>query len=273
MAEPLLVDGHAVSWPADAWPLPLAHVDGEWRLAAADWTTAQAGFGPTAAAPITPDGIVALAEWDTPTWDAAIGDPALVGFTLITHSGPTLHDADVVLNVGRFVFSDTVDPRAFHRPTTLRHELGHVLGLGHAAAIGPLMHPAQEPGAEGQVSPVDLQALAEVTTCCARYRRPDPDAIDPEDLVWAHGDGVVVIEHGPDQPPVLPPDTDRVEIWTPSGQGGLFMVERDMAVTPPAPAMDPPPPSTADPDCRLRPGSARGQWWILPVLLCWRRRT
>ncbi|MGK0361688.1 MAG: hypothetical protein ACI9U2_004006, partial [Bradymonadia bacterium] len=87
-AEPLLIDGQVVTWPAEAWPLPIANTDLSWRRAAAEWTAGSAAFAPVDdstpgdSVPVQPDGVVAFAEWDTARWAADVGDPALIGFTL-----------------------------------------------------------------------------------------------------------------------------------------------------------------------------------------------
>lgn len=268
-----MIDGVTVQWPADAWPLPLAHDDDAvLRLAALEWTAGNAAFWPTDPAPIAPDGIVAYAEWDQAQWAAEIGDPALVGFTLITHEDGVLRDADVVINRRRWAFADTLSSASMHRPTTLRHELGHVLGLGHAADVDQVMFASQEPGRAVEVTGPDVSALAAASSCCVAWARPDPDDLASAAFIWAHG-----LEEVADD--VAPVDADsihdvpffvrRIEVWNTTGQAALF--------DPPAPPQPDPRPSetftgsTAD-DCTQRPGSAPGGWWILPAALSWTRR-
>jgi hypothetical protein len=289
-AEPLRIDGEAVRWPAAAWPLRLSDGPLVWQAAAAEWTGGQAAFAPVGPVPIEPDGVIAFAEWDAALWDERVGDPALVGFTLVTRTDGQLEDADVVLNAERFTLTDTVTPRAFHRPTTLRHELGHALGLGHVSVVEDLMHPAQEPGEVGVVDGAAEQALAEVSTCCATVQRPVVVALDSAH-VRLQGDLATVRAHTPvDVVPMmpdaeggseLPANTTHVEAWSRAGQGVVVEVPPNMAPEPvpmPEPASMPEPAMTSGPSpgdgggCTHAPGSTPPELWILAGLWAWRPR-
>lgn len=284
-AEPLRIDGQPVAWAADAWPIPLADGPLVWRAAAAEWTTALAGFTPVAAAPIEVDGVIAFAEWDAATWQARVGDPALIGFTLITHTDGALQDADVVINAEGFRLVDDADPGAFHRPTTLRHELGHVLGLGHHATNTALMHAAQEPGEIGSVDAFAIESLAAVSSCCLAMRAPEIDtltharitirAVGPGDTVRGHrADGPFALTLDASGSASLPPETTHIEAWTVAGQGVIVPVPPEPAPEMPAPEMPAPEaPERGDTSgCAHRPGPRPPQSWILMALYAWRRR-
>ena len=240
--------------------------------------------------------MIALVEWGAARWAADVGDPALVGFTLITHEGGALMDADVVLNVDRFRFSEAVDPRSFHRPTTLAHELGHALGLGHVDAVGALMHAAQEPGVAGAVDAGALADLSEVSTCCVAIRRPTLAGVSgqrmalldvaPDDSARSHGAVITDLQIDADGTVELLIGAHAVEVWTTPGQGGVFDVpdaaldaSADAGLDAGADAMMtvavPDPAPGRDGGCG-QAGPSAPQSWILPGVLSllgfWRRR-
>ena len=297
-ADPLLIDGQPVAWPADAWPIPISDTGLDWRRAAAQWTAGNAGFRPVDAVPVGPDGVITLADWDALRWAEVVGDPALIGFTLVTHEAGVLLDADVVLNVERYAFSDLPDVRGFHRPTTLAHELGHVLGLGHTEAVDALMHAAQEPGEVGAIDAGSWAALSDVSTCCAQIRRPVLvnataefmvfEQVTPSDSIRAHGRAAATTLAVDDEGRVeLPVGTSTLEVWTTAGQGGVFAVP-DTGADGAVDDIDGGPmdaslvdaaqlsPGPADGGCDQGAGPDAPQLWILfgllPLLCVWRRR-
>ncbi len=181
--------GFVVSWPAEAWPLEIAAGPRAWSKAATDWSqVAPVAFTPLEVSlEVTPDGKVAVAELDEADWMRLVGDENLVGFTLLSTEEGTLLDADVLLN-GRFQFSDVPEEGAYHRETILRHELGHVIGLGHACGEGlpcddlqfddarrtALMHPRQEPGVQRVPGEDDVDGAGEVSNYLGVSQAPTP---------------------------------------------------------------------------------------------------
>lgn len=86
---------------------------------------------------------------DEDTWTASYSATEIAR-TVVTHrirSGEIV-DADVLINVGGFTFSDAVEcaPNAYDLQATLTHELGHLFGLDHSAQGSATMDPSTDPG-------------------------------------------------------------------------------------------------------------------------------
>ncbi len=169
-------EGAPLAWAAESFPLPLAEGGAAWSRAAARWTAlADVGFTPRdASRRLGPDGVVALDRVTEPErWQTLVGDPGLVGFTLVTSRGGALVDADVVLNVARFELAGAPGGRTHVLETVVAHELGHVLGLGH---------PCGEAGQDGcfELEPADprLTALMFPSISPGELRLPGTDDLD-----------------------------------------------------------------------------------------------
>ena len=128
------VDGLSLSWPSSAGPIPLADAERSWARAAVRWSRAGApGFWPVGSVALGDDGTTTLARIGDPqVWRDLVGDPALVGFTIVSHDRGRMRDADVVLNAAHFRWDEPGTSGGFSAETVLAHEMGHVVGLGHA---------------------------------------------------------------------------------------------------------------------------------------------
>ena len=130
--------GEILRWSAEDWPRPIGQSGPSWDRAAALWTTgAPLGFRPSSVQGFALDGISTVHRIDeAERWADLVGDSALVAFTIVTHEDTEITDAEVVLNSGNFRFSTEGERRAYDLTTILAHEMGHVLGLGHACRLG-----------------------------------------------------------------------------------------------------------------------------------------
>ena len=287
--------GEALSWPAEAWPLPLATTALPDRRAAAAWTAAgPAAWSPEADAPLGVDGKVAVIALDTEAWAQIVGDPALVAFTLITHEGETLLDTDVVLNTDRFELVDPPQPRLFSRASVVGHELGHVLGLGHPCGVPDqprcegtlaeaLMAPRLPAGDHRPVGADDREGLAQYSKFEGDARRPAPE---PTEQIRGHWSfeisglepGDVLVRHGaqPTEEQITDEvhqvastwDVRAVELWTTAGQGAVVDAPTpiDWPLHPPAT-----PESNSGGGCHSTPIPSNALWALLVIAITWRR--
>jgi hypothetical protein len=174
-------EGRALRRPTDAAPVPIVDAGSSWTRAALAWSAAtRAAFAPGAVSPAdgspSPrDGVTSLHRVHDPsTWRAWVGDPEIVAFTLLTAEGDeeprVLRDADVLVNDAAWRISATGDRDALDELHVLGHELGHVLGLGHACGLdaptpcAAFMAPVVAPGPVQQAQatePGTVQSAAE----------------------------------------------------------------------------------------------------------------
>jgi hypothetical protein len=193
-------EGRALRRPMDAAPVPIVDAGSTWTRAALAWSAAtRAAFAPGAVAPVdeTPDprdGVTSLHRVvDASTWRAWVGDTEVVAFTLLTAEGTVaprvLRDADVLVNDAGWRISATGGLDALDELHVLGHELGHVLGLGHACEVDApapceaLMTPVVAPGPGVQEPGTDDLEGAEAWFPSPETRRVLPGT-------WRRGVGV-----------------------------------------------------------------------------------
>lgn len=194
-------EGRALRRPLDAAPVPIVDAGPSWTRAALAWSAAtRAAFDPGADSPAdgSPnprDGVTSLHRvHDASTWRAWVGDPEIVAFTLWTAEGDeaprVLRDADVLVNDAAWRISATGDRDALDELHVLGHELGHVLGLGHACALdaptpcAAFMAPVVAPGPGIQVPGADDVEGAAAWFPSTETQRVLPGPWRRDDGVW-----------------------------------------------------------------------------------------
>ena len=194
-------EGRTLRRPTDAAPVPIVDAGSSWTRAALAWSAAtRAAFAPGAVSPAdgspSPrDGVTSLHRVHDPsTWRAWVGDPEIVAFTLLTAEGDeeprVLRDADVLVNDAAWRISATGDRDALDELHVLGHELGHVLGLGHACGLdaptpcAAFMAPVVAPGPGVQDPGADDVEGAAAWFPSAETQRVLPGPWRREDGVW-----------------------------------------------------------------------------------------
>lgn len=290
-------------------PVRLADADAAWTRAALAWSSATpAAFSPVeGASPSAPDPLdgvtsahdVASAE----AWRALVGDDSVVAFTLLTidEAGSCtdaclLKDADVLVNSATWRFSTSGARDAFDREAVLAHELGHVLGLGHACveldapeACIALMAPVVTPGPSQRRAPAE----DDITGATAWLPSGDVvrvahDAVDARTFtgvarwrawydgvpgVWARGGGL-----GPTRLSAV--DAELVEAWSVTGHGAALALEAppkpvDAGTSPKPDMLSVEPRPRSDAGCQVQRDPVSGVDATLPLtllLLCRRSR-